>query len=219
MKRVRGLFLLGHMIVSMISTDQVRAGELLIGAFSNSDLSGWNEKEFDGATAYSLTEDGGIVVLRATSEDSASALAKKQRVSLSEYPYLNWTWRVDSRLDSGNERTNSGDDYAARVYVIFDAGIFPWQIKAVNYVWANRMEKDDVWENAFAGKNAMMVAVRNHRDPPSVWLSEKRNVQEDLKRLFGVDVDWIDGVAIMTDTDNSDGAAEAFYGDIFFSTR
>jgi hypothetical protein len=196
-----------------------RAGELLVGAFSDSDLSGWKEKVFDGATVYSLEEEGGRVVLQARSEDSASALAKKQRINLADFPYLNWSWRIDAALDSGDERTKSGDDYAARVYVIFDAGIFPWQLKAVNYVWAGRMERGAVWENAFAGKNAMMVAVRNRLDRPSVWLAEKRNIKEDLKTLFGADVDWIDGVAIMTDTDNSDGFAEAWYGDIFFSAQ
>ena len=103
--------------------------------------------------------------------------------------------------------------------MIFDAGIFPWQIKAINYVWAGRMEKGAVWENAFAGKNAMMVAVRNHEENTSIWQYEKRNVKQDLRDLFGIEVDWIDGVAIMTDTDNSDGRAEAYYGDIFFSTQ
>lgn len=191
----------------------------MIGAFSNSDLSGWKEKEFDGITSYSLTDVGGTIVLQAQSDDSASALAKKQRLNLAEFPYLNWSWRIEARLDSGDERLKSGDDYAARVYVIFDAGIFPWQIKAINYVWAGRMEKGAVWENAFAGKNAMMVAVRNHEDNTSIWQYEKRNVKQDLKDLFGIEVDWIDGIAIMTDTDNSDGRAEAYYGDIFFSTQ
>ncbi len=203
----------------IVSVDELRAEEVVIGAFSNSDLSGWKEKEFDGITSYSLTDVGGTIVLQARSDDSASALAKKQRLNLAEFPYLNWSWRIEATLDSGDERLKSGDDYAARVYVIFDAGIFPWQIKAVNYVWAGRMEKGAVWENAFAGKNAMMVAVRNHEDNTSIWQYEKRNVKQDLRDLFGIEVDWIDGIAIMTDTDNSDGRAEAYYGDIFFSTH
>lgn len=212
------LYLCLHLSM-IVFVDELRAGEMVVGAFSDSDLSGWKEKEFDGITSYFLTDIGGTIVLKARSDDSASALAKKQRLNLAEFPYLNWSWRIEATLDSGNERLKSGDDYAARVYVIFNAGILPWQIKAVNYVWAGRMEKGTVWENAFAGKNAMMVAVRNHEDNTSIWLSEKRNVKKDLKELFGIEVGWIDGVAIMTDTDNSDGQAEAYYGDIFFSTQ
>jgi len=219
MKPISAIFLLSAIITSVAFADGTRAEEIIVGAFSKSDLSGWQEKEFDGITDYTLTEVGGAVALQAKSDNSASALAKKQRINLSEFPYLNWSWRVDVKLDSKNERMKSGDDYAARVYVIFDTGIFPWQIKAVNYVWASNMNKGDVWENAFAGKNAIMVALRNHLDNAAIWLPEKRNVRNDLKQLFGVDVDWIDGVAIMTDTDNGNGQAEAYYGDIFFSTR
>ncbi len=211
--------LLFNIIAAILFTDELLAEEIVIGAFSNSDLSGWEQKEFKGTTSYSLTEVQGLMVLRAQSADSASALVREKRVNLSEFPYLNWNWRVELKLDSKNERRKSGDDYAARIYVIFDAGIFPWQLKAVNYVWASQMEKGEIWENAFAGKNAMMIALRNHEDSTSIWLSEKRNIKNDLKEMFGFEVDWIDGVAIMTDTDNSGGLAETYYGDIFFSTQ
>jgi hypothetical protein len=220
LQRVRTVrCLLCSVIAAIVFTGELPAEEIVIGAFSNSDLNGWEQKEFKGTTSYSLTELQGSVVLRAQSADSASALVKEKRVNLSEFPYLNWNWRVESKLDSKNERRKSGDDYAARVYVIFNAGMFPWQLKAVNYVWASQMEKGEIWENAFAGKNAMMIALRNQEDSASIWLSEKRNIRNDLKEMFGFEVDWIDGVAIMTDTDNSGGFAETYYGDIFFSTQ
>jgi hypothetical protein len=106
-------------------------------------------------------------------------------------------------MDIRNEMTKSGDDYAARLYVIFSVGFLPWQVKAVNYVWASHMRKYDVWENAFAGKNAVMVAMRNKDGSLSSWKFEKRNVHEDLQKYFGIEITSIDAVAIMTDTDNS----------------
>lgn len=122
-------------------------------------------------------------------------------------------------MDIRNEMTKSGDDYVARLYVIFSVGFLPWQVKAVNYVWASHMKKYDVWENAFAGKNAIMVALRNKDDRSLIWQYEKRNVYEDLQEHFGTEILTIDAVAIMTDTDNSGGFAEAYYGDIFFSSE
>jgi hypothetical protein len=89
----------------------------------------------------------------------------------------------------------------------------------VNYVWANRSSKGEIWENAFAGKNAQMMALRNRQDKLSTWHSEKRNVYEDLKRLFGTKFHFIDAIAIMTDTDNSHGQAKAYYSDIYFSEK
>ena len=89
----------------------------------------------------------------------------------------------------------------------------------MNYVWASRSSKGEIWDNAFAGKNAQMMALRNRQDKLSTWYSEKRNVYEDMKKLFGTEVDFIDAVAIMTDTDNSHRQAKAYYGDIYFSKK
>jgi hypothetical protein len=126
-------------------------------------------------------------------------------INIEQFPFLNWIWRIENRLDTENEKNKSGDDYAARIYVIIDGGIFKWRTKAVNYVWANQASKGEIWENAFAGKNAQMMALRNRQDKLSTWYSEKRNVYKDLKRLFGTQFHSIDAIAIMTDTDNSHG--------------
>lgn len=142
---------------------------------------------------------------------------KKIQIDIRKYPFLNWSWRIENRLVTENEKTKSGDDYAVRIYVVIDGGIFIWRTKAVNYVWANHATKGEIWENAFAGKHSMMIALRNRQDKLSTWYTEKRNVFEDLKRLFGTELHFIDAVAIMTDTDNSHGQVKAYYGDIYFS--
>ena len=64
-----------------------------------------------------------------------------------------------------------------------------------------------------------MVALRDKNDSSSIWQYEKRNVYEDLQEHFGTKIAFIDAVAIMTDTDNSGGVAEAYYGEIFFSSQ
>ena len=65
----------------------------------------------------------------------------------------------------------------------------------------------------------MMIALRSANDETGVWHVEKRNVLDDLKRQFGQDIRYIDAVAVMTDTDNAQGRALSYYGDIFFSSR
>lgn len=195
------------------------ADRLVVGAFSAGDRNGWAVKTFSGTTAYALTEAGDRTVLSAQSRNSASGLVKKIRVDLRKYPYLNWRWRIENRLGIENERVRSGDDYAARIYVVIDGGIWLWRTRAMTYVWAHGAAKGSVWENAFAGKNAMMMAVRNRQDAVSTWYTEKRNVAADLERLFGTAYDFIDAVALMTDTDNSHGQVRAYYGDIYFSAQ
>lgn len=200
-------------------TNAANADQLAVADFSKSDFSGWKAKKFQGTTSYQLVSLNDNTVLMADSQDSASALIKKQHVNLEKYPYLNWSWRIENRLDSKDEKIKSGDDYAVRIYVVIDGGILPWRTKAVNYVWANQSTKGEIWPNAFAGKNAMMMALRDKQDKTSTWHFEKRNIYEDMKKLFGTEFLFIDAIAIMTDTDNSHGKAKAYYGDIYFSTE
>jgi hypothetical protein len=167
-----------------------------------------------------LTTIDGETALKAVSRQSASGLIKKIRVDLEKYPYLNWRWRIENRLTGTfDEKQKPGDDYAARIYVVVSGGIAIWNTRALNYVWAKNSPKGDVWPNAFAGSNAMMTALRSSDAPVSVWHSEKRNIREDFKTLFGKEVRFIDAVVLMSDTDNTQKEVTAHYGDIFFSTR
>ncbi|MDD5266306.1 MAG: DUF3047 domain-containing protein [Methylococcales bacterium] len=190
---------------------------LPLGEFSHSRLDGWEQKSFKGETRYQLQALDGIMALKADSQGSGSGLFKEQRIDLDKTPFLNWSWRIANRLSRLNEQSKSGDDYAARIYVVVKGGLAFWQTKAINYVWAGNTAKDTAWPNAFAGDHAMMLALRGPEASLNVWYSEKRNVKADLKKLFGEDLRHIDAVALMTDTDNSGGQVSAFYGDIWFS--
>ncbi len=188
-----------------------------ISAFASEQLAGWQHKSFSGTTNYQLINMGADTVLKAESRASASGLLKKQRVDLRQTPYLNWRWRIENRLKPVNEQQKSGDDYAARVYVICNSGWRFWETKSINYVWSNTSSKHSIWPNAFAGKHAMMFALRSSEAPTGVWLYEKRNVFTDLQRLYGETIRYIDAVALMTDTDNAGDQATSYYADIYFS--
>ncbi|WP_305910158.1 DUF3047 domain-containing protein [Methylomarinum sp. Ch1-1] len=190
-----------------------------VGRFSAGDLSGWESKRFEGDTRYRLIDIDGLSVLKAESQASASGLYKKQRIDLFKTPYLNWRWRIMRRLSKRDELEKSGDDYVARVYVVVSGGWAFWKTRAINYVWSGNQAKGMVWPNAFAGDHAMMMALRDRRDSVAVWYRERRNVLEDLQRLFGERIRYVDAVALMTDSDNGGGQAESLYGDIYFSER
>ncbi len=200
-------------------SDAAEIERIEIGNFSRGDLSNWQQKTFKNVTQYKTARVGDVSVLHAESHDSASGLYKKHRVDLHKYPYLNWRWRIENTLQATDEKSKTGDDYAARIYVVTSGGLLPWKARAISYVWANSSLKGDVWPNAFAGKKAMMVALRSAEDGVSTWYDEKRNVHQDLKLLFGKDIRYINVTALMTDTDNSHGHARAYYGDIYFSSE
>ena len=206
--------------IFLINISSAYAEEVvLMGDFSSGKLNHWGEKEFDGITHYEIVSLDDKLVLKAESHSSASGLFKEQRIDLRKTPYLNWRWRIENRLPVADEKSKSGDDYSARVYVIVRGGWAFWKTKAINYVWARNTENGDVWPNAYAGKSAMMIAIRSSKDKTKTWQHEKRNILEDLKLYFGGNIDYIDAVAIMTDTDNAKGDAIAYYGDIYFSEK
>ena len=204
-------------VLFWVAANPLMADPLTIADFSVASLAGWGEKVFSGKTAYHLVPLNGQTVLAADSRGSASGLVKKMRVDIQKHPWLNWRWRIENRLDIENETVKAGDDYAARIYVVVSGGLLPWRTRAISYVWADGAARGDTWKNAFAGKNAMMMALRSRPDSLSTWYTEKRNVYEDLKRLFGIEFQFINAVALMTDTDNSHGQVNAYYGDIYFS--
>lgn len=204
---------------AVLSTSAFANGNVVVGEFSKGQLAGWEAKEFSGKTHYQITTEGNTVVLKATSQGAASGLGKKIKIDLAKTPVMNWSWRIDKKLGKLNEQSKEGDDYAARVYVIVDGGLFPWNTKALNYVWSSNQARGTTWNNAYLPKNAKMTAIRGSQDKVGGWMREKRNVRADFKRIFGKDITEIDGVAIMTDTDNGKGQAAAAYGDIFFSAQ
>ena len=182
------------------------------------DVAGWEEKVFAGKTLYETVRRDGRSVVRATSRGTASGLYLRRRIDLDRTPILRWTWRVDGTLGDVDERTRAGDDYAARVYVIRSHPVFLWRSRAVNYVWASTQAVGESWPNAYtdASRN---VAVRSGDTHAGRWVEERRDVRADFQELFGESVRHVDAVAIMTDTDNTGGAAVAYYGDITFTSE
>ncbi|TCJ87053.1 DUF3047 family protein [Cocleimonas flava] len=205
--------------LALISGNAIAADKVPVGDFSAGNLSGWEQKSFSGTTSYNIVSDSGRKALKASSNKTASGLVRKIKVDLNKTPFLNWSWKVDGQLKGLNEQSKAGDDYAARVYVIIDGGLFPWNSKALNYVWSSNQNRGASWGNAYLPKNAKMTAVRGQQDRAGVWQKEKRNVKQDFKTLYGKNLTKIDAVAVMTDTDNGKGQVTAVYGDIFFTAQ
>ncbi|GGO77016.1 hypothetical protein GCM10011348_05620 [Marinobacterium nitratireducens] len=195
-----------------------RAENIAVGLFSRGQLGDWNSKVFDGVTEYRLVTDNGDQVLQATARDSASGLYRELEIDLGQTPVVEWSWKVGNRLTGIDERTRAGDDYPARLYVVFSGGLAFWRTRAINYVWSSTQAAGSEWPNAYTA-NARMIAVRGRDDAVATWISERRDVRADYRRLFGEEPPAVVAIALMTDTDNSGRYARAWYGDIRFVSR
>lgn len=214
---IRIILLLVFLTISVVHADSVAKNDLIVGDFSSGDLKGWLPKVFNNTTVYVLSELDGEIVLKALSNNSASGLVKEISVNIKDYPYLNWRWRVDTKVLSNDETKKSGDDYSARLYVIKSGGLFFWNTKALNYVWSSRKRRGDSWPNAFAHRSNRMIALRSSEDKTETWYVEKINIYNAFIKWKGSEVETIDAIAIMTDTDNTHQQAISYYGDVYFS--
>ena len=210
----------GRLVVALagLLPAMVSAATIVIGDFADNGLRNWQEKSFQGYTDYELVIEDGRRVAHAESDASASGLYREQTIDLTQTPILEWRWKIANVLKDIDEPTKAGDDYPARVYVVFSGGLAFWRTRTVVYVWSSHQPQGSTWHNAYMD-NARMIALQSGKEKTGQWLTERRNVRADYERLFGDDVEQADAVAIMTDTDNSAQQAEAWYGDIRFTDQ
>ncbi len=185
-------------------------------------------------TRYSLVDDGGVTVVRADAAGSVSALSRTLKVNLAEYPVLRWHWKVANILKTSDMRLKAGDDYPARVYVMFDYPLakLPFAERSklrlaralhdpnlpaatLCYVWDSRMPAGTMMPSSYTSLMRMIV-VESGATRVNQWLTVERDVAADFKAAFGEDAPAVSAVAIATDTDNTGETAVAFYGDISF---
>jgi hypothetical protein len=188
-----------------------------VGSFADAGLDGWSAKIFNGSTEYRIIEDDGQKVLQASSHGAASGLVFETTFDPRDYPILSWRWKVGNIIVKGDSRIKAGDDYAARVYVVFPHWLF-LKTRSLNYIWANHLPKEALQANAYTG-NAMMIAVESGSENVGKWQTVRRDIVADYRRAFGEDPPPVGAIAIMTDTDNTGESATAWYGDITVSRQ
>jgi hypothetical protein len=186
--------------------------EILIDDYKTGLSGRWKEKSFKGNTRYQVVKDGASFCIKAHSSGTASALYYSINYDTKAYPIIAWSWKVDHVLKNGDARRMDGDDYAARLYVVFPS-VLPWKTRAINYIWANKLPVGYAVPNPFT-KNSIMLAVQSGSIRTGQWIEEKRNVFEDYRLHFGEDPPKAGAIAIMTDTDNTGEDAIAYYGPI-----
>ena len=203
------------LLALLLAALPAHAESLVLAWPSASDRGDWEIEEFEGETRYRVVKIDGQRVLEANSNATASSLYLEREIDIAATPFLEWNWRIEKPLALDDERIKAGDDYAARVYVVAPGeGMFGLP-RAISYVWANQAEVGESWPNPFTSK-VMMVAMDSGDAEAGTWRTHRRDVRADFLRLFEMEVDELEGIAVMTDSDNSGQSARAWYGELAF---
>ena len=197
------------------------ANEIKVFEFSETELLELEVRKIRGAdnkTKYTVGKNENGNFLKSVADNAASGLGKKIRIDLNKTPFINITWKIEKDLPGIKENEKKGHDYAARVFVIKKTGATPLSNRAINYVFSSNNEVGKNWRSPYTKKsidNVLATTKKNLNE----WVTVKANVKDDFKRFHNLDINELDGLAVMSDTDNSKMKSVAYFQNIYFSAK
>ena len=216
MKLLINLFFFWSILLSLSFADEIQVFE-----FTESELSELEIRKVRGAdnkTIYTVGSNENGNFLKAKAENAASGLGKEVKINLDRTPFINITWKIEKDLAGIKENTKKGHDFAARVFAVKKTGATPLSNRAINYVFSSNNEIGFSSPSPYTKKSIDKVLATT-KDNLNVWVTVKANVKEDFKKFHNLDINELDGLAIMSDTDNSKMKAIAYYQNIYFSAE
>ena len=197
------------------------ADDIKIFEFTNEELAELDVRKVRGAdnkTLYTVGSNDNGNFLKAVADNAASGLGKEVKIDLNKTPFINITWKIEKDLPGIKENTKKGHDFAARVFAVKKTGATPLSNRAINYVFSSNNKIGYNSPSPYTKKsidNVLSTTINNLNE----WVTVKSNVKEDFKKFHDLDVDELDGLAIMSDTDNSKMKSIAYYQNIYFSSE
>ena len=214
-------FFIRIFIVYFIINTLSFANEIKVFNFTENELSILEVRKVRGAdnkTVYTLGSNDNGNFLKAVADNAASGLGKEVKVNLNKTPFINITWKIEEDLAGIKEDTKNGHDFSARVFAVKKTGATPLSNRAINYVFSSNNDIGSNWPSPYT-KKSMDNVLSTTKNNFNEWVTVKANVKEDFKRFHNLDVNELDGLAIMSDTDNSKKKAVAYYQNIYFSAE
>ena len=213
--------LLKILITLLIATITSLADEIKVFDFTETELSELEVRKVRGAdnkTKYTMGTNENGSFLKSVADNAASGLGKEIKIDLNKTPFINITWKVEKDLSGIKEDTKKGHDFAARVFAVKKTGATPLSNRAINYVFSSNSDIGLNWPSPYTKKSIDYV-LSTTKENLNEWVTVKANVKDDFKKFYNLDVNELDGLAIMSDTDNSKMKSIAYFQNIYFSTE
>lgn len=174
----------------------------------------------------------GREVVHAQADSSASMWRRALRVEPLQLDQVQFSWKVPALMDKADLTQGDTEDAPVRVVLAFEGDVDKLSMRnrmmfdlaetltgerppyaTLMYVWDNRVPVDSIITAARSDRIRKVVVESGGRRCRN-WLNYQRDVVADFRRAFGEDPGALIGVAIMTDSDNTQSQTEAFYGPI-----
>ena len=214
-------FLFKLILVTALFQTTLYAEDIKVFEFTDKELSELTVRKVRGAdnkTTYSIGSNENGNYLKAIADNAASGLGKEIKIDLNKTPFINITWKIEKDIPGIDETTKKGHDFAARVFVIKKTGATALSNREVNYVFSSNQDVGSNSPSPYTKKSVDNVLATTKTNL-NEWVTVKANVKEDFKKFHNLDVNELDGIAIMSDTDNSKQKSITYYQNIYFSSQ
>ncbi|MDC3043892.1 DUF3047 domain-containing protein [Candidatus Pelagibacter sp.] len=214
-------FLFKLILVTALFQTILYAEDIKVFEFTDKELSELTVRKVRGAdnkTTYSVGSNENGNYLKAIADNAASGLGKEIKIDLNKTPFINITWKIEKDIPGIDETAKKGHDFAARVFVIKKTGATALSNRAVNYVFSSNQDVGSNSPSPYTKKSVDNVLATTKTNL-NEWVTVKANVKEDFKKFHNLDVNELDGIAIMSDTDNSKKKSITYYQNIYFSSQ
>jgi hypothetical protein len=173
----------------------------------------WGSPTYD----FTVVDGDGRRALHLKSQNEGSTISKdvKGKVDLKETPVLEWSWKVATLPRGGNSCHKASDDQAAQIYVVWPR--FPEAVRSriLGYVWDTSAPAGTTCKSEKTG-TVTYVIVRSGPAELGRWVTERRNVRDDYRRIYGEEPDSPGAVSLSIDSNDTRSSAEAHVGPILF---
>ena len=214
-------FLFKLILVTALSQTTLYAEDIKVFEFTDKELSELTVRKVRGAdnkTEYSVGTNENGNYLKAIADNAASGLGKEIKIDLNKTPFINITWKIEKDIPGIDETAKKGHDFAARVFVIKKTGATALSNRAINYVFSSNQDVGNNSPSPYTKKSVDNVLATTKTNL-NEWVTVKANVKDDFKKFHNLDVNELDGIAIMSDTDNSKQKSITYYQNIYFSSQ
>jgi Protein of unknown function (DUF3047) len=174
----------------------------------------WGRPAYD----FEIVADDGQPVLRLKSKGDNSTISRDLRVSinLEETPILEWSWKVVTLPAGGNACQGSTDDQAAQVYVGWLRSPESVRSRIIGYVWDSTAPAGTICKSQKTA-TVTYIVVRSGSRELGKWITERRNVVEDFRRIYGEAPDNPTVLSLSIDSDDTRSSADSFIGPTLFT--
>ena len=183
--------------------------------------SGWQAYATPGgrpAYDFVIAEDGGHRALSVRSRNEHSTIAREIQVDLDASPILEWSWKIVGLPAGADVRARATSDLTAHVLVVWPRVPEMLRSRIIAYAWGTS-EPAGAVERSRKTRTVTFFILRSGAESVGHWVTERRDVVEDYRRVYGERPESPSAIGISIDTNDTHASAAGLIGPIAFTSR